>query len=413
MIKRRLAGIFDELVNRIRILLFLFRQEKIHRYFITLIILMVVFAVVYLIIEYQNIVAYGGIELEGGLFHRIVTVIYWTIITILTKKYGHLIPQTDAGKILIILLLFMSIVVVSFFTAALASALTTKKMLEGRGIMNLSKFRDHFIICGWKKRMGKFIENMVKCNSDIILKKTIIIANIESDEIEIFRHNYPQFQDVSILRGDHYNENLLRKSNVEYAAKVLILADERHPEGSVGVDSLTVLTAMTIRSISANVTISAELTDVKFEKYLHTAHVDEIIYTNEYSNSLMASSLLQVGITKVVNDLLIQHKSACLETRRIPEEYFERDFKSLKEFFNRQKELLIVGLLENVGGFLERKKEAIRSAQKTADVKALVNNLKIAKSLENNQSHLLPEDDYLVPNNSLAIVIVKRGAQCK
>ncbi len=413
MKRAKIFELTDDFFNRIRVLLYLIRQEKIHRYFLTLLLMMFVFAVIYLVVEYRSIIAYSGVEIEGNFFSRIVAVVYWTTITILTKKYGLLLPQTDTGRVLLMILLFFSIVVISFFTAALASALTTKKLLEGRGIMNLSKEKDHFIICGWKKRMGKFIEEIVKCNAALNLNKITIIANIDPEEIELFRQNYPRFNEVSILRGDQYNENLLRKSHVEYARKVLILASEQHPEGSAGVDSLTVLTAMTVRSISVNVTISAELTDVKFEKYLHTAHVDEIVYTNEYSNSLMANSLIQVGITKVINDLLIRNNSACLKTEKIPEEFFERKFRHLKEFFSEQNDLLLIGLLENIGGYLERKKEAIRTAQQTADVKVLVDNLKSAKSLENNQSHLLPGDDHIVPHNSLAIVIAKRGKKCE
>lgn len=210
-----------------------------------------------------------------------------------------------------------------------------------------------------------------------------------------------------IIRGDHYNETLLKKVNINYAKKVLILSDQSLSDSGVGVDSLTVLTAMTIRSISLNVSITAELTDIKFEKYLHNAHVDEIIYTNEYSNSLLATSLHQVGLTKIINDLLIKHQTAHMTTEYIPVQYHLKKYKELKEFYQSRDGTLVIGLLENVGNLNERKQEAIRTAQKTADVTLLINNLKNAKNIENNQSHLLPDDDYAIPANSLAILIKK------
>ena len=63
--------------------------------------------------------------------------------------------------------------------------------------------------------------------------------------------------------------------------------------------------------------------------------------------------------------------------------------------------------MENVGSFLERKNEAVREAQKTADIKKLIENLKEAKTMENNRPNINPDDDYIIPKNSVAIVIGK------
>jgi voltage-gated potassium channel len=399
----------EEVASNLKKFYILFKEGKVHQYFLLFLSLVIVSAFLFFVIESQTIAEAIPENDSDSFVNRMLTVFYWSIMTISTTGYGDIVPQTGAGRLLIVLILFSGIVTVSLFTANLASALTTSKLLEGRGIMSLAKTRDHYIICGWKSRMGKFMEEVANTNPSISLRKIIIIANIEPDDIELFRQNYPEFKDVTIIRGDHYNENLLRKANIENAAKVLILSSEEENEACVGGDSMTVLTAMTVRSISVNVTISAELMDVKFEKHLKTAHVDEIVYTTEYSSALMANSLQHIGLTKVINDLLIHHnREAYLKTEKIPEEYCEREFKTLKEYFLIQDGSVLIGLLENVGSLSERKKEAIRVAQKTADVDILVNNLKSAKSLENNQSNLLPEDDYIIPSNSLAIVIWKK-----
>ncbi len=405
---KTLSGKISDWSNRIRVFLFIFREEKVHRYFLILILLMVLSAVIFMTAEAENITKYiESTNNEVNLISKAVAVFYWSVITVSTTGYGDILPETNTGRVLVILMLFLSIVTVSLFTANLASALTSKKLLEGRGIMSITQLRDHFVICGWKERMGKFIEEIVNNNPGINIKKLTVIANIEPNKIELFRQNYSQFQDITIIRGDQYNENLLRKARIDTAAKVLILSDESNTDSVVGVDSLAVLTAMTVRAISVNVAISAELTDIKFEKYLHAAYVDEIIYTNEYSSALLSYSLQQVGLTKVVNDMLIQHHSAYLRTEKIPQEYYNKEYKALKNYF-AEENILVIGLLENIGNLVERKKEAIRTAQKTADVNVLVSNLKAAKKIENNQSHLIPQDDYIVPTNSLAIVISKK-----
>lgn len=273
--------------------------------------------------------------------------------------------------------------------------------------MMLKKDIENFVICGWKARMGKFIEEVLKNNHPLKARNITILANVNSDMTELFRQEHTDFEDITIIRGVQYNETLLRKIRIGEACKALVLADESNPDSSVGVDSLTVLTAMTIRSISINIPIIAELIDIKFEKYLKAASVDEIIYTSEYSDALLANSLQQIGLTKAINDLLVKHQTGILTTVPVPNHLAGANFKDVKDYFLKTEKSLAIGLLENVGNLLERKKEAIRTAQKTASIKSLIDNLKVAKSIENNRSHLLPDEEYIVPDNSMAILITK------
>lgn len=343
---RKIANSMDDAFHSFGLFLYIFRKERVHQYFLILMLLMIFSALAFFLVEGAN--NEGLIETtdDGTLLSKILAIVYWSIVTISTTGYGDIIPQTNIGRLLVVIMLFFSIAAVALFTANLASALTNKKLLEIRGIMDLVKFKGHFVICGWKDNMGKFMEELVKCNQNIQIKKITIIANIEPNSIELFRQNYPTFKDTIIIRGDHYNETMLRKANIAQAQKVIILSDESNPDSNVGVDSLTVLTAMTIRSISGNVSIAAELAEIKFEKYLKTAHVDEIIYKNEYSGALLANSLQQIGLTKVINDLLVVHNSASLVTVEIPTEYQGRKFVELRDFFQKEQDCLAIGLLK-------------------------------------------------------------------
>ena len=186
----------------------------------------------------------------------------------------------------------------------------------------------------------------------------------------------------------------------------MILADESNISASpTEIDSKTIMTAMTIRSISMNIKICAELLDMKFEKYLSNTHVDEIIFTNEYSKSLIANSFARVGVAKVVNELLDTHTTAYISTEKIPNELIGKSFSDLKAHLRTTKNYLTIGILENVGSYLERKNEALREAQKTADISKLILNLKHAKRMENNLPCINPDDNYVIPQHSMAIII--------
>jgi len=394
-----------------RTLFFLFSKEKVFRYFMLIVLLMVISAFLYLFIEHERVIAATPGAENASFFDRTVTVMYWAIVTIATCGYGDISPGTTAGRIMVIFVLFLSVGSVSMFTANLASALTTKKMMERRGVMDLSNYQGHHVICGWKQAMDKLLDEIVFANPKINLKRIIIIANIEPDVIELFHQQFPAYQDISILRGEHYNENLLRKANIAAASEVFILADESSDSVSATeADSKTVMTAMTIRTISRDVHICAELLDAKFESYLKSAHVGDIIYTREYSKVLIASGFSQMGIAKVVNDLLNTHTEAFFATERIPESFIGKPYGELREYFRKERKDNLIGIIENVGSFFERKQDALREAQKTADVSKLIENLKKAKRLENNLPNLNPEDSFVVPDHSMAVLISRRSA---
>jgi len=401
----------EGLLEEYKTLAFLFRREKVFRYFFGLVVLMLLSGLLFLSLEYPRVVAAYPVPDSATIFDKFTTAMYWAVVTLSTCGYGDITPATTGGRLLVILVLFISVATVSLFTANLASALTTKKLMERRGVMDLSGYRDHYILCGWKQAVDKMLDEIAFNNPKISLKKVIIIANIEPDSIELFHQQFPAYQEVTILRGEHYNEALLRKANVTQAARVFILADESSPSASrTETDSKTVMTAMAIRTLSRDVRVCAELLDVKFAKYLHSAQVDDIIYTSEYSKALIANSFAQVGIAKVVNDLLNPHTPAFITTEKIPTTYINQPFSELREYYRRESNSILIGLVENVGSLFERKQEAVREAQKTADIGNLVENLKSAKRLENNRPHINPKDGYRVPKNTLAVLVRTRNA---
>jgi voltage-gated potassium channel len=406
---RNVKSFFRKLLRELRVFYRLFSKESVFKYLLVIVTLMVVAGIAFMILEYDRVLAANPGKTSLTWFDKIVTVMYWAIVTVSTCGYGDIAPGTNAGRIMVIVLLYLSIAAVSLFTANLSSALTAKKLMERRGIMDPSELNDHFIICGWKTSMAKMLSNIVEHNPELSLGKLVVIANIEPDVIELFKQQYPEYDDIQILRGEHFNETLLRKANVKDAAKVLILADDSTKATATEIDSKTIMAAMTIRALSVTTKITAELLDVKFERYLQSAQVEEIIYTNEYSHALVASSFLKTGLAKVVNEILDINTAAYITTESFPLEYCGMKFGELRSYFRENQNAILIGLVENVGNYLDRKAEAIREAQKTADVSQLIDNLKAAKKMENNLPNINPGDDYPVPLNSLAVVVGKRA----
>ncbi len=389
---------FKNIVNTF----YLFTREKVFNYLLLVIAWMIICAVLFTIVEHDQ---FGDFS-RDHILDTIINTTYFSIITISTIGYGDYSPETPLGKALMIAISFFSIGAIALFTANLTSAFTKKKLMEGRGIMDFSQMRHHYVICGWKNNMATIIRDILRVNQHLKPKSIVIIAQAEPDIIEMFRQHNPDLAELNIMRGDFATANVLRLANVKHADKIIIFADETGGKSTSEIDSKTVLTSMTLSQVAAEVHICAELYDSGFESYLRQAHVDEIVYVNDYSRNLIANSIAATGFIKIINQLLNPDKIMNLRTQPIPKTYVGKGFGMLKQYYiEHHPKTMCIGILENVGSFYHLQREALKEAQKTPDITKLVDNLSSVKKLENNKPVLVPDGDYIVQNNALAIVI--------
>lgn len=345
-----------------------------------------------------------------GKINNVWDALWWSWVTITTTGYGDFTPKSPMGRIVAMLTMIIGVIFVGLLTGRIASFLVEQTLKEGRGLMDFSKFRNHFVICGWKKSMEKVLCDILQLSTGLKPENIVLIANITPEAIELFKQQNPNLSGVNFLRGEHYNENMLLKANVKTARKILILSDESEAISATEADSRTVIAAMTLSKLVKSVPVCAELLDKKFETYLQNAHVDEIIYSNEYSRALLANASAATGIAKVLNILLDAHSPDILCTREIPENFVGKTFKELRNYFEDIHHAIVLGILENIGNFYDRKREALKEAQKTPDISKLVKNLAQVKEMENNRPFLNPPEDYKVPENAHAILIERKEA---
>ena len=330
--------------------------------------------------------------------------LWMSVATFTTTGYGDKVPVTGGGRIVMALLMFSGILVVGLLTGQIAGVLVQRSIERARGIISMEKKKGHFIICGWKKDMEKVVEQILTRNNELSPENIVVIANLPDDQLLAIKQN-EIFKSIDIIKGDYFTDSVLRRANVNTAAKILILADDNKAISPTEVDSRTVMAAMTIESIAKDTYVVAELIDRKFEPYLRMAKVDEIILSREYGRSLIAQSCISAGIAHVVHDLLDVHHDASVATREIPEPLIGKRFTELSAFFKSQHNAILIGVLENTGNVFKMKREAIREAQKNADISTIVTSLKQAKGLKSNHPVFNPGDDYLIPKHSAAILI--------
>ena len=114
------------------------------------------------------------------------------------------------------------------------------------------------------------------------------------------------------------------------------------------------------------------------------------------------------GISGIFYSLMTGKSGTGLVTRSFSADFVGKTFQELRDHYSQSDGSLLVGLVENAGNLTARKRQALRRAQKTANVSELVESLQRVKEVESHQPMLNPPDDYIVPSHSLA-VLIKRG----
>jgi len=276
--------------------------------------------------------------------------------------------------------------------------------------MEYKKLKNHLIICGWKEDMEDILLDILRVSPETDAENIVIISNVEPERVEALKDR-PQLKGLKFVRGDYFAETSLLRANIRAAKKVLILADTLESAAPSEVDSKTVMTVLTIKALSKDVYVCAEILDKKYESYLQHAQCDEILFSREFSRRVLANTSATNGMSHIIYELLSQEKSRSrIVTHPIPLEYIGKPYGEFKRVFQGDPQRILIGILENTGSPNRIKMESLREAQKTSDVSQLIINLQKVKELEVNRPYLLPDDTYTIQKYSLAILLERVGA---
>jgi voltage-gated potassium channel len=226
---------------------------------------------------------------------------------------------------------------------------------------------------------------------------------------------FPELKKIKVIRGDFYSLDVLKQSNPHKARKILILADATpNSAGKIPTiteaDARTIMTAMSLNNIAKGIPVAAEVLDAAMDQYLRLAQVHEIIYSMDYSRMLIAKASAGTGVANIFHDLINPSSRYHLATKTVPSEIISKTFLELQELYrSRFPDQCLVGILENSGNSHQAKEYALKKAQKTPNVKSLVENLQNVKNLKFNNPVLIPGDSYVITEGSMAIVIERRS----
>ncbi|WP_169311496.1 potassium channel family protein [Desulfobacca acetoxidans] len=343
---------------------------------------------------------------EGSFRERFGRGIWWAVVTITTVGYGDVVPQTIGGRLVGVGLMIAGLISLSLVTATIASIFIERKIRRERGLEAVGD-HDHIIVLGWNRGGEQVLRNLffrLGQRTPIVLVNSLLPDQFE--EIKGSFHDY----NLHFVRGDCSREEILVKTNLSKARRVIILAD-RTDEGLLReqIDQKTLLVALTVKALNPKIRITAELIFPENRPHLERAHVEDIIIRGEYDSALIACTTEAEGLYRILQRLLSPEGSNFWAVK-IPPRFHGQQFKDLAKFLREEHQALLIGLYSE--GYKIRLEELL-SPEPTA-----IDEFIYRKFAEAGKTHLFgrqkiefqinPPDDHLISPHEVAVVIATK-----
>jgi len=264
----------------------------------------------------------------------------WAMVTITTVGYGDVVPLTLPGRIVGFLLMISGLIALSLLTATVASIFVERKFRRERGLATITE-HEHIIILGWNRGGEQVLRNLffrLEPHTPVVLVNTLTPEHFEQLLLTFADRQ------LHFVRGDFSREEILAKTNLNKARRVIILADRTDDQvPREQVDQKTLLAALAVKSVAPKIPITAELIFAENRTHLERAHVDDIIIRGEYDSSLIASSIESAGLFKIMQTLL-SPEGANFWTVKVPARFHGKTVQEFAEVLRNDYQALLVGL---------------------------------------------------------------------
>ena len=303
-----------------------------------------------------------------------------------------------------IFVLILGMIGLSTVTGYVSSAFVARRLNLERGVKKMQNMKGHIVICGWKNDVKILIQGILRKNKDMKPSDIILINNVDDVKVQTVRDD-GDLPGLNLLRGDFTEEQTLLKANVKEASKVLIIGENQENLDDELVDSRVFVSALLVRKLNAKCHICAEIKTERYKNYLESQNCAEVIYVDEYTRYILSTSTNYGGMSKVMSSFLDNGDGVSVQIAPISEKWFGKTYGELFHWYKKEQNILLLGILENMGVEKELKHQILSEAQKSTNYGEIIQRLKSVKSMETNCPHLNPADDYVLGRNMGAIIL--------
>ncbi len=305
-----------------------------------------------------------------------------------------------------IFVLILGMVGLSTITGYISSAFVARRLNMERGVRKMRNMKKHVVICGWKNDIKMLVRGILRKNREMNPTDIILISNIDDVKIQSLRDDM-ELQGLNILRGDFTEEQTLLNANIREAGKVLIIGENQENLNEELVDSRVFVCTLLVRKLNSKCHICAEIKTERYKNYLESQNCAEVIYVDEYTRYILSTSTNYGGMSKVMSSFLDNGDGVSVQIAPISENWIGKTYGELFAWYKSEKNILLLGVLENMGVEKDLKHQILSEAQKSTNYGEIIQRLKSVKNMETNFPYLNPSDDYLLERNTGAIILGK------
>lgn len=313
----------------------------------------------------------------------------WHSIVAVVAAYYDYYMKTVPGRLASLVLLLVGMAFWTIVLGKITSGLLAVQSKNNKGLKKLKRMKGHFLLCGWRPGFEKILEAVMVQNPDISSDMIVVVNNAPAEQMGILRTD-SRFTDIKYVAGDFSDADVLKRAFIQSAERALVMADYSNGTdiSDMEVDSRTVLSVLTMKNLNPKVYVSAELLSDKFEEHLRMANVDELILTQDYEHSLLATASSGLGYSNVIKALISDDADTGIIIEDIEKNLIGKTYGQLVASYESQTDNgeVLVGLLLNAG--VER--------QSNGSI---------------NQPLLTPSDDYIIPSFAKAVVVRGRNEE--
>lgn len=216
--------------------------------------------------------------------------LYMTFISFSTVGFNEIGPLGTFGRVFTMFIIFMGMVLIAMLSASVTSWFVKNELLLKRKLLKMqrqiSKLRDHIIICGAGDTGNTLIKEFLHS------KKPFVIIENKQDVLDDLRDHYPG---ILIINGDATSDETLIAANIAHAGGLIT---------ALPVDADNLFVVVSARALNTNLLIISRAIVPTTEKKLYNAGASYVISPGVVEGLRMASVILRPTVVSFLEVMM-------------------------------------------------------------------------------------------------------------
>jgi voltage-gated potassium channel len=245
------------------------------------------FRIRYALIALAGAIAFGtvGFHLIEG--WSLVDSLYMTVETVTTVGYGDVPPKSVGGRVFAILFMFVGVGTVAYVLSSTVQSIVQSELIatfgERRRYREMSKLRNHYIICGAGRVGAHIIRDLERSRTHFVV--------IEKDAERVA--HLPE-RGVHVLVRDATLEETLREAGVGHARGLAACLPN---------DADNVYVVLTARDLNPNLHIVARAAEEQAESKLIRAGANRVVAPTIMGGRRMAMAMMKPAVDDFMDSI--------------------------------------------------------------------------------------------------------------